>query len=1027
MKRILLYIFLFVISLEMKAQDPIIMTIGNAEGYQGDEVCVDVVLDNMDHIGVFEFSISYDTTLVTIRDENITINEGIFDPDLMAVATGLANTKEMTFIGFMNQPDIAESISIPNEPMFTLCFTLDGPPGSMIPLDFSYSMNSISFTRILNDISTSLDYETNSGKLTILPDDNDIGITTSVCDETFSVMDNGSISFMAVAGKTTQAPYSWTITGPSGTFNGDGLMGEVSGLSNGDYMITVTDSNGKSSTKTVTIITSPEIIPEVLPIDPVCAGSKGSLEIIAVDPDIDSYKIKWESQENDLVKYGQVKLSSAPEGTYLLTLTNANGCEYVSEHIIQGPQEIELENIVIDRPCFDGDATITADIIGGNEPEPGFTYNVSLTYNDTGLGETILTNNINETIEDQISGTPVKVDSIFLEIRDAKNCRTIPAIKILIPRPDSIAVDTMTTITCEGNQASVVVTGGTQPYTYSWSHDASQTGSIGTGMGQGFTDCVITDANNCQKVVTFFFPNDINGNVDFTVVGSTVSCFGQEDGTAEIQVATESEWNVTWYRDAMFTDEITEYSGQFTVNTLPAGEYFVKGVNSTLGCDLDKSVIISTPTEIQVNIVSTTPESCAGESDGAVTLSATGGNPTGSTLYTFSIDGKPTMAGQQVTFSSMMAGTYNVNIIDENNCTKTTEFTIEAANPFSISLDESRTKLKSCNREFGTFAVNTDGGVQPITYRWNRDGVIYKTTTIDIVDSLGTGAYTVTAVDANGCFFQLDTTITLMDVEQIAFELSADEPQCYGERACLYVDNITGGSGSGYQVQVDFGVATTFEDCVNVFAGSHSVIVIDSDGCPSEVMTIDIDQPEQIVLDAGDDIKLKLGEESDIISLDIQAQNAIDSILWSPNKDINYKTLDGQVVTVSPYDDVLYTITVIDSEGCQSTDELFVDVNKSRRIPVANIFSPNGDSKNDYFSLSLPASVRQINSFAVYDRFGNIIFEESDIIPVNGTYQGWDGKVNGNYVMPGVYVWLASFEYIDGQNAIRNGSVTVVR
>jgi len=102
-------------------------------------------------------------------------------------------------------------------------------------------------------------------------------------------------------------------------------------------------------------------------------------------------------------------------------------------------------------------------------------------------------------------------------------------------------------------------------------------------------------------------------------------------------------------------------------------------------------------------------------------------------------------------------------------------------------------------------------------------------------------------------------------------------------------------------------------------------------------------------------------------------------------------------------------------------------VDRRRQIYVANVFSPNEDGNNDILGVSAkPGAVTNILYFRIYDRWGNEVYELQNFLPNNPTI-GWDGTFNGEPMNPGVFVWSAEIEFIDGERILYKGDVTVVR
>ncbi len=94
-------------------------------------------------------------------------------------------------------------------------------------------------------------------------------------------------------------------------------------------------------------------------------------------------------------------------------------------------------------------------------------------------------------------------------------------------------------------------------------------------------------------------------------------------------------------------------------------------------------------------------------------------------------------------------------------------------------------------------------------------------------------------------------------------------------------------------------------------------------------------------------------------------------------------------------------------------------------IYVPNIFSPNGDQINDYFSVSLGGlPVIKKFSASIFDRWGNLIFQSEDI------HFNWDGTYRNSPGQSGVYVYVLNIDYhhegLD-QSEILKGEVTLLR
>ncbi len=97
-------------------------------------------------------------------------------------------------------------------------------------------------------------------------------------------------------------------------------------------------------------------------------------------------------------------------------------------------------------------------------------------------------------------------------------------------------------------------------------------------------------------------------------------------------------------------------------------------------------------------------------------------------------------------------------------------------------------------------------------------------------------------------------------------------------------------------------------------------------------------------------------------------------------------------------------------------------------IYIPNIFTPNNNGNNDYFSIvfSENSGISSILSFQIYSRWGALIFEQKNFLPINGTL-AWRGEYNGQALNAEIYVYKVVVQYEDGQTVVLNGDITLIR
>ncbi len=140
---------------------------------------------------------------------------------------------------------------------------------------------------------------------------------------------------------------------------------------------------------------------------------------------------------------------------------------------------------------------------------------------------------------------------------------------------------------------------------------------------------------------------------------------------------------------------------------------------------------------------------------------------------------------------------------------------------------------------------------------------------------------------------------------------------------------------------------------------------------------------------------------------------------WSPPQDLTCATCANVIAT--PPSSVTYTVTSIDSNGCDAgSDTARVNIDLScSHIVIPSAFSPNGDGTNDLFH----ALSKGVTSFdlKVYNRWGEEVFSSGN------PDSTWDGKLNGIAQPVGVYIYVLKATLDDGTVADKNGNVTLVR
>jgi len=176
------------------------------------------------------------------------------------------------------------------------------------------------------------------------------------------------------------------------------------------------------------------------------------------------------------------------------------------------------------------------------------------------------------------------------------------------------------------------------------------------------------------------------------------------------------------------------------------------------------------------------------------------------------------------------------------------------------------------------------------------------------------------------------------------------------------------------------------------------------------------------IIELGEDQVVELG---DPVNLDITTNTEIIEYIWSPEVlgcDTPCVSLD-----FTPNLSQVYTLTAVSSDTCLATDEVFIEVEKVRKVYIPNAFSPNFDGANDYFTPygAIP-NVQAVSRMQIFNRWGAVVYEQQNF-QANQTSGGWDGTFKGKAAEAGVYIYLVEILFLDGEVKSYSGDLTLVR
>ena len=296
-----------------------------------------------------------------------------------------------------------------------------------------------------------------------------------------------------------------------------------------------------------------------------------------------------------------------------------------------------------------------------------------------------------------------------------------------------------------------------------------------------------------------------------------------------------------------------------------------------------------------------------------------------------------------------------------------------------------------------------------------------KFITLTLVTNLGCRITTVKRIFAEPCCEDLPTIGIKIDsiFDVICNGESNGRIVFKGIQGYPYTENSTGRTYYTFSLNgIDYYDQTEFR---GLSAGTYTLYIQDRKGCTTSI-PFTIKEPEKIIVDAGSNQEILLGDFVDLNGIaspsDFYHYDWIfeDSVLCT-----NCQTLRYQ-----PSKEGFYKVIATNSAGCQEADSIFIRVKREYKVFAPNVMSPNGDGVNDFFNIEGNPALESVDKVEIFDRWGGRVFSKEKIQRDQFKLL-WDGRVNGEPVNPGVFVYRISARFIDGTIEDIGGDITIMR
>ena len=325
----------------------------------------------------------------------------------------------------------------------------------------------------------------------------------------------------------------------------------VDNLAAGTYSVIVEDDQPCFAYDTITITEPAQVTSSSSVTDVLCYGANNGTATVIASGGSGPISIDW----------GANNPAMLPPGNANYSFTDSLGCSASDSVFINTPDSLVINLTAQMLACF-GDTTggmASASVTGGT---PGYSYDWS-----------------NGDLTSAISNLAMGWYSV--NVLDTNGCSIMDSIEIT--EPSMIALNGVTSDEISGNDGSIdlTVTGGTMPYSFSWTNGAPAVEDP-TGLAGGLYDVTVTDANGCIMTGTYIvnsqvginelselqfalFPNPNTGTFEIVVDPSV--------GTSNVEILNS-------LGQVIYTKEIVSSNHTVELPSVEAGIYFVRLYNS---------------------------------------------------------------------------------------------------------------------------------------------------------------------------------------------------------------------------------------------------------------------------------------------------------------------------------------------------------------------------------------------------------------------------------------------------------------
>jgi gliding motility-associated-like protein len=674
--------------------------------------------------------------------------------------------------------------------------------------------------------------------------------------------------------------------------------------------------------------------------------------------------------------------------TYVLTAT-LDGCSKQDSLQVRFLEAISATVVANNLLCY-GDSSGSISISASNGAG-GYLYDIS--GNDPPADTNAVFNNLTK-------------NDYSIVVSDSVGCKYYQVVSL--SQPDSLVFSIkFNHPVCQGDTNGLIAIspeGGTIISDYNYDiNGTSIFDSTITGLTDGTYTVLVSDNNGCFKFsdpITLITQSVLTIN-DITI--EHASCYEKCDGEVEIDATAANLYTLDLTNNTQFAGFINVCAGNHLIQ-----------VEDTLGCIADTNFIVFEPDKILINPGKDTTICIGGEA--TYHMNPTGGNKDYKYRWEFNASTTDTAYFKQI-------GTYQAFVQDSVGCSSDTiSFTVSKFDSLLVHIDVNLTNCQATELELTAIP---SGGLPAYTFVWTKDNdPSYSNSadklTVQVSDST---KYRLTLSDV--C--ETPIVIDSVDIKQPVPPIVAfDVPISACAPSIAILNNTSETHGKPYTA-------------VWKITGENDQFTYDNS-------TVDLPDPtcKEVTLYLYNELNCEFIGPTELVCA-LETPTA--SFTYKPNTfdifntQVNFSALIQENTNYSWFEDTSFvsneikwqTTLVQDSTTfclvtinfytlCTDTRCANLVVEDRLTVYVPNAFTPNKDGLNELFVPIIGGARPGTYYFAVFNRWGELIFESSTI------GEGWDGTYKNTQSPNGVYSYRVYVKEVGTALSQKNiGSVSLIR